>query len=266
MVSENNKLNSFIKDSLVAYNDLISYINNEIGGDKKLQKLVEKKQANKLNEKQKVLMDNFAFKRNFWKNSSQNVLLSQQKIKLTNTKIKEEEAKPVVAPKIAEQYEQVNSIKNGSYKSYFGDGALKSEGTFLDGFYHGAWTFYHSMRRTVIIFDGSECLNKVLGIKTALARIRDVNPALADEMESVLTIGIDATNAATYRQDFRGLAELFRNSGLDMNDASNKKILEIFECKADMADELSKTEMEKPYECKCCICIENNGCFSFKRR
>ena len=144
IVIENNKLNSLIKDSLMAYNDLISYINNEIGGDKKLQKLVEKKQANKLNEKQKVMMDNFAAKRNFWKNSSQNVLLSQQKIKLTNTKIKEEEAKPVVAPKIAEQYEQVNSKKNGSYKSYYNDGTLKSEGPFLNGLYNGVWTYYYS--------------------------------------------------------------------------------------------------------------------------
>ncbi len=144
IVIENNKLNSLIKDSLLAYNELISYINNEIGGDKKLQKLIEKKQANKLNEKQKVLMDNFASKRNFWKNSAKNVLLSQQKIKLTNTKLKEEEAKPVVAPKIAEQYEQINSIKNGSYKSYYNDGRLKSEGTFLNGLYNGAWIYYYS--------------------------------------------------------------------------------------------------------------------------
>ena len=144
IVIENNKLNSLIKDSLLAYNELISYINNEIGGDKKLQKLVEKEQANKLNEKQKVLMDNFVSKRNFWKNSAKNVLLSQQKIKFTNTKLKEEEAKPVVAPKIAEQYEQINSIKNGSYKSYFNDGKLKSEGTFLNGLYNGAWIYYYS--------------------------------------------------------------------------------------------------------------------------
>jgi antitoxin component YwqK of YwqJK toxin-antitoxin module len=144
IVIENNKLNSLIKDSLLAYNELISYINNEIGGDKKLQKLVEKKEANKLNEKQKVLMDNFVSKRNFWKNSAKNVLLSQQKIKLTNTKLKEEEAKPIVAPKIAEQYEQINSIKNGSYKSYYNDGKLKSEGTFLNGLYNGAWIYYYS--------------------------------------------------------------------------------------------------------------------------
>ena len=144
IVIENNKLNSLIKDSLLAYNELISYINNEIGGDKKLQKLVEKKEANKLNEKQKVLMDNFVSKSNSWKNSAKNVLLSQQKIKLTNTKLKEEEAKPVVAPKIAEQYEQVNSNKNGSYKSYYNDGKLKSEGTFLNRLYNGAWTFYYS--------------------------------------------------------------------------------------------------------------------------
>ena len=144
IVIENNKSNSLIKDSLLAYNELTSYINNEIGGDKKLQKLVEKEQANKLNEKQKVLMDNFVSKRNFWKNSAKNVLLSQQKIKLTNTKIKEEEAKPIVAPKIAEQYEQVNSKKNGSYKSYYNDGTLKSEGTFLNGLYNGVWTYYYS--------------------------------------------------------------------------------------------------------------------------
>ena len=144
IVIENNKSNSLIKDSLLAYNELTSYINNEIGGDKKLQKLVEKEQANKLNEKQKVLMDNFVSKRNFWKNSAKNVLLSQQKIKLTNTKLKEEEAKPVVAPKITEQYEQINSIKNGSYKSYYNDGKLKSEGTFLNGLYNGAWIYYYS--------------------------------------------------------------------------------------------------------------------------
>lgn len=144
IVIENNKLNSLIKDSLLAYNELTSYINNEIGGDKKLQKLVEKEQANKLNEKQKVLMDNFVSKRNYWKNSAKNVLLSQQKIKLTNTKLKEEEAKPVVAPKITEQYEQINSIKNGSYKSYYNDGKLKSEGTFLNGLYNGAWIYYYS--------------------------------------------------------------------------------------------------------------------------
>ena len=144
IVIENNKLNSLIKDSLLAYNELISYINNEIGGDKKLQKLVEKEQANKLNEKQKVLMDNFVSKRNFWKNSAKNVLLSQQKIKFTNTKLKEEEAKPVVAPKIAEQYEHVNSNKNGTYKSYYNDGTLKSEGPFLNGLYSGVWTYYYS--------------------------------------------------------------------------------------------------------------------------
>ncbi len=144
IIIENNKSNSLIKDSLLAYNELTSYINDEIGGDKKLQKLLEKEQANKLNEKQKVLMDNFVSKSNSWKNSAKNVLLSQQKIKLTNTKLKEEEAKPVVAPKIAEQYEQVNSNKNGSYKSYYNDGKLKSEGTFLNRLYNGAWTFYYS--------------------------------------------------------------------------------------------------------------------------
>jgi antitoxin component YwqK of YwqJK toxin-antitoxin module len=339
MVSENNTLNSFIKDSLEAYNDHISYINNAIGGEKNLQKLIEKKQANKLREKQKELMDDFVTKEMAWKNSVKNVLFSQKKIDSTNTKLKEEEAKPVVAPKIAEQYEQVDSIKNGSYKSYFEDGALKSEGTFLKGLYNGAWTFYHSNGKvhakgsyvmgkpdvpetsglpcngrdglwkiyhdngklsqesnflkgkrdgsfksynTVgvlteealykndvlkeILKNSSECLNKVLGVKTALFRIRAVNPALADEIESIATMRIDATNAATYRQDFRDLADLLRTSGLDMNDASNKLILEALECKADMADELSKTEMEKPDKCKCCICIEKNGCFSFKRR
>ena len=142
--SENKQLISLINDSLLAYNELISYINNEIGGDKKLQKLVEKKQANKLNEKQKVLMDNFVAKISFWKNLSQNVLISQQKIKLTNTKLKEEEAKPVVAPKIAEQYEQVNSIKNGFFNSFFYDGKPESEGAFLNGLYQGAWTYYYS--------------------------------------------------------------------------------------------------------------------------
>jgi antitoxin component YwqK of YwqJK toxin-antitoxin module len=75
--------------------------------------------------------------------SSQNVLLSQQKIKITKTKQKEEEAKPEVAPKIAEQYEQVNSIKNGSYKSYYNDGKLKSEGKFKDNLYEGPWVFYN---------------------------------------------------------------------------------------------------------------------------
>ena len=162
IVLENNKLNSLIKDSLLAYNELISYINNEIGGDKKLQKLVEKKQANKLNEKQKVLMDNFVSKSNFWKNSAKNVLLAQQKIKLTNTKLKEEEAKPVVAPKIAEQYEQINSIKNGSYKSYYYDGTLKSEGIFLNGLYNGVWTYYYSngnVQAKGSFISGDETLN-----------------------------------------------------------------------------------------------------------
>jgi antitoxin component YwqK of YwqJK toxin-antitoxin module len=144
IVVENNKLNSLIKDSLLAYNELISYINNDIGGDKKLQKLEEKKQANKLKEKQKAMMAGYVSKKNSWRNSAQNVLLSQQKIKIAKTKQKEEEAKPEVAPKIAEQYEQVNSIKNGSYKSYFDDGRLKSEGTFLNGLYNGAWTYYYS--------------------------------------------------------------------------------------------------------------------------
>lgn len=142
--SENKRLISLINDSLLAYNELISYINNEIGGDKKLQKLLENARENKLKEKQKVLMDGYVAKKNSWKNSAQNVLLSQQKIKLNNTKIKEEEAKPVVAPKIAEQYEQVNFIKNGSYKSYFNDGKLKSEGTFLNDLYNGAWIYYYS--------------------------------------------------------------------------------------------------------------------------
>lgn len=144
IVSENNELSSLIKDTLLAYNELISYIDNEIGGDKKLQKLLEKAQANKLKEKQKVLVQALVAKKTAWKNAAQNVLLSQQKIKLTNTKLKEEEAKPVVAPKIAEQYEQVNSIKNGSFKSYYNDGKLKSEGTFLNGLYNGAWTYYYS--------------------------------------------------------------------------------------------------------------------------
>lgn len=144
IVIENNKLNSLIKDSLLAYNKLISYINDEIGGDKKLQKLLEKALANKLKEKQKVLVQAYVAQKTSSKNSAQNVLLSQQKIKLTNTKLKEEEAKPVVTPKIAEQYEQINSIKNGSYKSYFNDGKLKSEGTFLNGLYNGAWIYYYS--------------------------------------------------------------------------------------------------------------------------
>lgn len=166
--TENKRLNSLINDSLLAYNELISYINNEIGGDKKLQKLLEKAQANKLNEKQKVLMDNFATKRNFWKNSAKNVLLTHQKIKLTNTKLKEEEAKPVVAPKIAEQYEQVNSIKNGSYKSYFNDGKLKSEGTFLNDLYNGAWIYYYSNgnemgRGSYIAGDGTD-VSEVSGL------------------------------------------------------------------------------------------------------
>jgi len=141
---ENNKLNSLIKDSLLAYNEMVSFINNEIGGEIKLQKLLEKAQANKLKEKQKAMMDGYVSKKNSWRISAQNVLLSQQKIKITKTKQKEEEAKPEVAPKIAEQYEQVNSIKNGSYKSYYNDGKLKSEGTFINDLYNGAWIYYYS--------------------------------------------------------------------------------------------------------------------------
>ena len=142
--SENKQLISFINDSLLAYNQLISYINNELGGEKKLQKLLENAQENKLKEKQKVLMDAYVTKKNSWKNSAHNVLLSQQKIKLTKTKLKGEEEKPIVVPKIAEQYEQINSIKNGSYKSYYYDGKLKSEGSFLNGLYNGAWIYYYS--------------------------------------------------------------------------------------------------------------------------
>jgi antitoxin component YwqK of YwqJK toxin-antitoxin module len=140
---ENNKLNSLIKDSLLAYNEMVSFINNEIGGEIKLQKLLEKAKANKLKEKQKAMMDGYVSKKSSWRNSAQNVLLSQQKIKITKTKQKEEEAKPEVAPKIAEQYEQVNSIKNGSYKSYYNDGKLKSEGKFKDNLYEGPWVFYN---------------------------------------------------------------------------------------------------------------------------
>ena len=144
IVIENNKLNSLIKDSLSAYNELISYINNEIGGDKKLQKLEEKKQANKLNEKQKILIDDFIYKQTSWKNLASYVRLQKIRIELTHDKLKNEEAKPVVTPKIAEQYEQVNLIKTGSYKSYFNNGRLKSEGSFLNGLYNGAWTYYYS--------------------------------------------------------------------------------------------------------------------------
>jgi antitoxin component YwqK of YwqJK toxin-antitoxin module len=142
--SENNKLNSLIKDSLLAYNELISYIKNVIGGDKKLQKLVEKKQANKLNEKKKILIDDFIYKQTSWKNLASYVRLQKIRIELTHDKLKNEESKPMVTPKIAEQYEQINFIKNGSYKSYYNNGKLKSEGFFLNDLYNGAWIYYYS--------------------------------------------------------------------------------------------------------------------------
>jgi hypothetical protein len=96
-----------------------------------------------------------------------------------------------------------------------------------------------------ILKSSSDYLNKVIGETTAITRIRAVNPALADEIQNIATIRIDATNAATYRQDFVDLADLFRNSGLDMTDASNKKILDGLESKVDMADAVSGT-ISKP--------------------
>jgi len=232
IVIENNKLNSLIKDSLMAYNDLISYINNEIGGDKKLLKLVVKKEENKLNEKQKVLMDNFAFKVNFWKNSSQNVLLSQQKIKLTNTKLKEEEAKPVFAPKISEQYEQVNSIKNGSYKSYFNYGRLKSEGSFLNGLYNGAWTYYYSngnvqAKGSYVLGDGtdiSEASGLPLNGRDGLWKIYHDNGKLSQEsnflkgkrngsFKDYNTVGVLKEEAFYKNEVFDGERKLYYDSG-----------------------------------------------------
>lgn len=133
---------TLINDTLKSRQEINNFIENEIGGIKKLEKLNERSSDGKLNKKNQMLIDSLTYF-----NSQQTSLLNslfdlQAEVKQFQEHIKEESTKPVYQPKIESIFKHENFIKNGKFLKYSDVGNKIQEGQYLNGKQEGDWLYY----------------------------------------------------------------------------------------------------------------------------
>jgi antitoxin component YwqK of YwqJK toxin-antitoxin module len=118
------------KDTLNKQNQINKYIDDDIGGYKKLEKLKEKNAENDLNKRKQKQWDSLTTLNNQKKILIEdlNKLLSQEQ-NFVDLK-KKEESKPVYQNKVDLEFEHRNFVKNGKLKRYYKNGFPKEFSNF----------------------------------------------------------------------------------------------------------------------------------------
>lgn len=147
MIDEQIKLKmglmaTLIIDTLKNRQEINNFIENEIGGFNKLEKLNERSSDGKLNKKNQIKIDSL----NYYYSQQSQLLKSLAVLKEEENKLQVQFktfiSKPIYQAKIESIFKHENFIKNGFYKKYSEKGKLEKEGGYINDLKNGEWKEY----------------------------------------------------------------------------------------------------------------------------
>jgi|688.fasta_scaffold72338_4 antitoxin component YwqK of YwqJK toxin-antitoxin module len=137
------KIKSLVEDTIKTSQELAVFIDNEIGGGKKLAKLLAKKSENKLREKQQQLWEKYnSFLKNI-SNAKNSLTSYSTKLTVNKQNLVRELNKPQFVPMVKEEYDYVGQIKTGEYIEFYENGNIKRKGMFNDNLHNGNWVYFY---------------------------------------------------------------------------------------------------------------------------
>jgi antitoxin component YwqK of YwqJK toxin-antitoxin module len=137
------KIKSLVEDTNKTSQELAAFIDNEIGGGKKLTKLLAKKSENKLGEKQQQLWERYNSYIKSISNAKNELTTNYSKLTSNKKNLEKEINKPQFVPKIKEEYDYEGQNKTGDYIEYYENGKIKRQGMFNANLYNGSWVYYY---------------------------------------------------------------------------------------------------------------------------
>lgn len=136
-------LEQLIADSLSSSRKLSEYFTREIKTDKKLAALKEKKRNGKLKGKNLEIYHAYSLLLRNHQTIKRDIKNYTEIINNFETALKNENSKNVYIPIVELNYNQLNLIKNGTFKSYHPNGKLKELGDYQNNFKVGKWLAYY---------------------------------------------------------------------------------------------------------------------------
>lgn len=131
-----------IKDTLIASNTANAYLTNEIGGEKKYNKMKLKNEQGKL-KKNRVEFEKYEELLKLRITSIREFNDVSERIKEINQQKLIELQKPIFIPTPSADFNQVNLIKDGNAIFYDILGKKSKEGAYKSGLQNGKWTYYY---------------------------------------------------------------------------------------------------------------------------
>lgn len=123
--------------------DLNDFIDDAIGGLKKLTKLKTKNSEGKLNTKKLEDLKNYEVKKKIYLISVLKLEQLFDNMKEQKNILSKEENKSIYNPTVKESFDVVNGIKEGDYSEFSSNGPLKIKGFYKEGAYNGEWSYYY---------------------------------------------------------------------------------------------------------------------------
>ena len=136
------ELEQLIQDTVKAYKEQYDFLNYEIGGSEKLQKLTKKNGDGKLNKSKKEIYDKYEQYVQSKNQCLRKLNLVQTQINSFNQQQKFEHDKPTYIPKKSMEYNLLNGLKDGKAIIYDSLGNKFGEGSYLNGKQIGKWIYY----------------------------------------------------------------------------------------------------------------------------
>jgi antitoxin component YwqK of YwqJK toxin-antitoxin module len=138
-----NELNTIDSDILVLNREIQDYIAYNLGGHKKLEKLISKYNLGKLKNSKKDLLEKY-YEKNSQLSKKQVVKKrAESEIKSLEDYIVLEMSKPHYKSKILNRYLTENNKKNGEYINYYFSGEICFSGNFKDDLKTGQWKYFY---------------------------------------------------------------------------------------------------------------------------
>ncbi|MFN4952311.1 MAG: toxin-antitoxin system YwqK family antitoxin [Flavobacteriales bacterium] len=137
------KIKSLVEDTNKTSQELAAFIDNEIGGGKKLTKLLAKKSENKLGEKQQQLWERYNSILKSISNAKNELTTNYSKLSSNKKNLEKEINKLQFVPKIKEEYDYEGQNKTGDFIEYYENGKIKRQGMFNTNLYNGSWVYYY---------------------------------------------------------------------------------------------------------------------------
>lgn len=138
------KIVNIESDSLKKSLEITDFINYQIGGVKKLDKLRIKNEKGKLKSTEKDMFDKLMkLKLELIQLQNQKIAISKDILRIKND-LKIEITKPDFVPNIEISVQMKNGKENGIFNSFFVNGNLKIQGQFSDGKMEGEWKYYYN--------------------------------------------------------------------------------------------------------------------------